>query len=77
MTNKYLATAFIFSIYAITMTITMFAYACIGWSLGHLINDPTAGAMYGMSVYIWQILLNIDTLSEKLEAHVNDLVVPF
>jgi len=75
--NTFLATAFMYAVYAVSMTVFMFLTACVGWAFGHVITDPTTGAMCGIAYYIWGVILNVDELGDKLDAHVSDLVAPF
>ncbi len=75
--NTTLATAFIYAIYGLSMTVFMFLTACVGWAFGHVIATPTIGAMCGISYYVWGVILNVDELGDKLDAHVSELVAPF
>ena len=75
--NTTLATAFIYAIYAVSMTVFMFLTACVGWAFGHVITTPQVGAMCGIAYYVWGVILNVDELGAKLDAHVSDLVAPF
>ena len=75
--NTALATAFIYAVYAVSMTLFMFLTASVGWAFGHVITTPTTGAMCGIAYYIWGVVLNVDELGDKLDRHVSDLVSPF
>ena len=76
-TTTTLATAFIFAVYAVSMTLFMFLTASVGWAFGHVIATPQVGAMCGIAYYIWGVVLNMDELGDKLDQHVSDLVAAF
>ncbi len=75
--NTTLATAFMYAVYGVSMTMFMFLTACVGWAFGHVIATPQVGAMCGIAYYVWGVILNVDELGDKLDSHISDLVAPF
>ena len=75
--NTTLATAVIYAVAAVSMTVFMFLTASVGWAFGHVLATPQVGAMCGIAYYIWGVVLNMDELGDKLDGYISNLVAPF